>query len=502
MTMAHDLLAEPLLTWRDHDRRRSKATLPGMLALLGSGELADFPRLRAHQFHPWSMFLTQLAVLALRRSGESDPKIPEGAWRDRLLELTGGESEPWCLVVEDLSKAAFFQPAVPEGSIESWKGRADHPDDIDILVTSKGHDVKRGLMPGADVESWVYALVTLQTMEGYSGGKGGYKRVSRMRGGYDTRPRIGITPDHRIAGRFVRDLKVMSGIWAEQLDRGYVENGVKLTWLTPWDGESSLSLRQLSPFFVEICRRIRLEGSSGEYHAVFTTSKNRRCVPEIENGDVADPWIPVEGSKGALTVSRRGFDYRTLTRLLGGDFEPAPTQTLRKEDGDPVTLHAAALARGQGKTQGLHERPVLLAGEARRRLAVAEGRAAVGQRAQQNVLSAEKMRAKVLCPALRQLALGDVVTPDRFHSRVDEMFFRNLFGDLERSDQEAQVAWERALHEAAWAELQIAIECSCVPVARRYRAITEAEDKFRACFAKNFPDAAATLRSEGTEGNA
>src|SRR5437867_10829247 len=154
--MAHDLLVEPILSCRDAQRRRSKTTLPGLLARLGSGELGDFPRVRTHQLDPWCMFLTQLAAIALHRAGQSDPRISEGQWRELLLARTNGTHEPWSLVARDLSKAAFFQPPVPEGIIVGWK-TSGSPDDIDVLATAKSHDVKAGLMPANDVEAWVYA---------------------------------------------------------------------------------------------------------------------------------------------------------------------------------------------------------------------------------------------------------------------------------------------------------------------------------------------------------
>ena len=42
MTMAHDLLEEPLLTWRDRRGNRAMTTLPGILQRLGSGEVGGF----------------------------------------------------------------------------------------------------------------------------------------------------------------------------------------------------------------------------------------------------------------------------------------------------------------------------------------------------------------------------------------------------------------------------------------------------------------------------
>ena len=36
------------------------------------------------------MFLTQLAAIALHHAGETDPRLPETAWKKHLLALTAG----------------------------------------------------------------------------------------------------------------------------------------------------------------------------------------------------------------------------------------------------------------------------------------------------------------------------------------------------------------------------------------------------------------------------
>ncbi|MDA1080123.1 MAG: hypothetical protein O2973_00375 [Gemmatimonadetes bacterium] len=272
-------------------------TLPGIIAKLASGELADFPRVRAHQFHPWSMFLTQLAAIALQRAGKSDPRLSDADWRAMLLGLTDGAREPWCLVVEDLAKPAFFQPPAPEGTTDAWT-RADHPDNIDLLVTSKGHDVKPSLVAANDIEEWILALVTLQTSQGYSGGKGGYKGVSRMKGGYGSRVRVGVSPDHGPSGRFLRDVTVLLGSWNRLIERGHTDGGISLTWVKAWNGESSLAMSQLSPHFIEVCRRLRLERSHDGLACAYTTTHSRLCLPEVENGDVGDPWMCSPRARG------------------------------------------------------------------------------------------------------------------------------------------------------------------------------------------------------------
>lgn len=491
--MQHDLLETPILTWRDSSRRRGTATLPEILSRLASGELGDFPRLRTHQLHPWCMFLTQLAVLALHHAGQSDPRLVEDAWCDLLLGLTEGMHEPWCLVVDDLAQAAFLQPPVPEGALDGWKTRAA-PDDIDVLVTAKAHDVKASLIPGNDVEAWVYALVTLQTTQGYPGR--GYTGIARMKGGYGNRPRVGLAPNHSLAERFLRDVAVLHDAWPALTARGFSDNGVGLVWTQPWDGRASLPLNELAPHFIEVCWRVRCGSDAGRVFCRYTTTENRRCVPEVSNGDVGDPWGPVARDAGLLTVGRRGFHYDLLRRLLfENDFEPAAAQSLRAGDSDLVLLIASAFARGQGKTEGLHERVLTLTGPIRRRLGQPDSRAVVGRRAEDRVASTEAMYRKVLYPALKQLG---AVADDGFDARVDEIFFEHLFVTLDDSDEDARLAWERVLRDLAEAELAHAISRCALPIARRFKVLSAAHGIFAGCLKKNFPDIhAARPQTEG-----
>lgn len=501
--MAHDLLVEPVLSWRDARRRRDIATLPGILARLATGELADFPRVRAHQFHPWCMFLTQLAAIALRRAGKTDPQLSEDQWGSILLELTEGTREPWCLVVDDLCRPAFFQPPVPEGTIEGWS-QSEHPDDIDILVTSKAHDVKSSLISGDDIEAWILALVTLQTMQGYSGGAGGYNGISRMKRGYGSRPRVGLAKSRTPAARFSRDLPVLLETSAIIVKRGFNPSGLGLAWLAPWDGKSSLGMSELAPHFIEVCRRLRCRKAGLAVACAYTTSKSRRSLPEIESGDVGDPWIPIEREGGgALTVGGGGFHYQLLTRILfEGDFEPSAAQALRSGDNDPMLFLAAVMVRGQGKTEGLHERALLLTAGMRNRLGQPDTRAAIGRRAGEYVQQAKKMRSKVLFPALKRISLGENTPEDEFDARVDEVFFDDLFRSLDQEEDDARLTWERRLREISWAELQRAIDRCCVPSARWYQAVSDAEGVFRGSLSKHFPTLVASLQAGTSTGAA
>lgn len=487
MTMVHDLLVDPILSWRDVRRHRSLSTLPGILSHLASGELLDFPRLRAHQLDPFCMFLTQLSAIALHRQKMDDPHLSEETWRDFLLTLSSGQHEPWSLIVDDLSKPAFLQAPVPEGTLEKWKGLAEHPDDIDVLITAKGHDLKGSMLDPSDICLWFFSLVTLQTMQGYPAR--GYYGISRMKSGYGNRPRIGLSPDISLGARFRRDVGVLLKSWPEVLDRGYQDDGVALVWVEPWDGSTSLPMGELAPHFIEICWRVRcclLDGT--RVYCKYTTTKVRRCLAEIETGDVGDPWIPIERDKGALSVGGKGFHYVLLSRLLfGGDFEPAAAQIPVTEDVDPMLFIAWALARGQSKTEGLHKRLIALSGDVRRRLGQPLEKAKLGSRSREAILLVETMWKNVLSPAVQRINQGERIGPT-FDARVDEIFFEHLFATSQMSDEEARLQWLQQLKAIAEQELARAIDRCCVPVARRYKAICASESMFRSLLKKRFPD--------------
>jgi CRISPR system Cascade subunit CasA len=441
------------------------------------------------------MFLTQLAAIGLHRAGQSDPLISEDRWRELFLGLTEGTHEPWSLVVADLSKPAFFQPPVPEGSIDEWSF-SETPDDVDVLVTAKGHDVKPQVIHADEIEAWVYALCTLQTMQGYPGR--GYNGIARMNGGYGNRPRVGLAADHRLSSRFLRDVSVLLHSWQGLLDRGFSDKGVGLVWTQPWDGQGSLAMHELTPHFIEVCQRVRCQTRRHHLSCCYTTTRERRCVPEIDTGDVGDAWIPVERvTRSALTVGKRGLDYRLLARVIfGEDFLRAPAQESRPDDQDPILWLASALARGQGKTEGLHMRALPLTGEVRRKLGRPDDRSVLGRRASQRVVSAATMRTQVLyraladLPLLNQLARERKPMRDRFDSLVDDMFFDHLFETLAMNDDEARIGFDRTLEGLAWGELQRLIDQFSGGDTNRFKAISDAERTFWVALRKNFPDVA------------
>ena len=122
--------------------------------------------------------------MALDRDGKDT--LPDSAdeWGRIIRNLTSDypDDEPWRLVVPDIARPAFMQPPATSPELEKdFKNEVATPDALDMLVTSKNHDLKAAVAGEARTDDWVFALVTLQTMEGF-GGRYNYG-ISRMPSG-------------------------------------------------------------------------------------------------------------------------------------------------------------------------------------------------------------------------------------------------------------------------------------------------------------------------------
>lgn len=365
MTLHYSLLDEALIrTRRVADGQARNYSLPGLLVALNSDEVRDFPALRPHQRHPWHAFLVQLAALALHHAGTDRPFDSEAAWKDALLALTPEHPDgaAWCLVAPN-DRPAFMQAPVPGGSIKDWKNTLYAADELDMLVTSKNHDVKAARMRLGEPDDWVMALISLQTQEGFLGA--GNYGISRMNGGFASRPAIGVVPSGRWGRRWQRDFQTLLANRAELVEQqGLRErNGVGLLWLEAWSGENSRAFASLDPFYIEICRRVRLIRHDNEPSilAITTGSKAARIEAKERNGITGDPWTPVESVAGkALTITAEGFHYRLAAELLfGSRFRQPVMQIPQTSDGPAgLTVLAQGVTRGQGKTEGYHERRI------------------------------------------------------------------------------------------------------------------------------------------------
>lgn len=368
-----NLLSQRLIRVNSADR----LTLPGVLAALVRDEISTFPALRPHQAPSWHMFLVQLAALALvlvlYGAGRRDLPDSETEWAALLRGLTRDfpDDEPWCLIVDDWSKPAFMQPAVPKGVTLS--NDVETADGLDLPITSRNHDIKQTIARAGTAEDWLFAVVSLQTGEGYGGA--GNQGIARMNGGSSSRPMLTLAPLASDNGKqmtvrpgewFRRDVRVLLETREAVLENSaleYADNGLGLTWLAPWAEGDQLRIKDLDLWFIEVCRPVRLWQRTGRIIASKGTSKETRIDAKSHKGSLEDPWAPVHKTENkSFTLGNEGdFHYRTLTELLFSDNWVLPLLARRASFEGPearLGIVAQALARGNSKTGGFRSRIV------------------------------------------------------------------------------------------------------------------------------------------------
>lgn len=488
-----NLLTEALIACRLDDGQRQSFSLPGVLALLANPgqHIESFSALQAHQAHAWHAFTVQLAAMVCLRArvGISDSVCrDENWWRERLRDLAGGESA-WTLLVEDVRQPAFMQPAVPEGTLDFFKSEFVRPDVFDVVVTSKNHDRKTA-RSRASPDTWLPALIASQTMQGYSG-RFNYG-VFRMNGGLGNRPGIGFARPDDLGSWFRDDVTALLTNRKSALEHGFNDQGHSLLWAVPWDGKESLSLSALDPWCVECCRRVRLVLRDGNLLLLQAPTEVARVdVPSDLTGNVGDPWTPVAKTDGkALTLPAEGFSYRRAQDLLfGADWVAPATQQKAQEGG---TWVARTLVRGQGKTEGFHERHIPIGPRVQRLLAEPSSKERLAKRAKEYVADVSAMRSYVLWPALKALS-GEYADPSEvplmaFETEADARFFSHLLEDQHLDDEGvARRSWQRHLCQSAKAILNGVLATAAPGAARRWRRIAEAGSRFNHGLYTHFP---------------
>ncbi|AWN47559.1 type I-E CRISPR-associated protein Cse1/CasA [Methylobacterium terrae] len=484
------------------DGNRAVSTLPSVFAALARNAISSFPALRPHQRHAWHAFLVQLGALALLRAGREAMPEDEETWRDLLRGLTADfpGDEPWCLVAPP-DRPALLQPPIP-GGLKDLKNAVPTPDALDMLVTSKNHDLKSEVMMAAEPDDWLFALVALQTSEGFLGA--GNYGISRMNGGFANRPAFSVVPTTGPVSPVRRDVEALVALRkTEGASTVYAaEGGLGLVWLRPWDGATALPPSELDPLHIEICRRVRLVEEGGRIAARAGGSKVARIVP-IPGGAPGDPWAPTVTDKDGpriLTVDAGGFHYRRIVRLLferEGHALPVLAATLPTDAEEGLVVLARALTRGQGKTEGWHERRLPISRTVYRALRT-RATDAIGRAATERVALAGEIQNRVLKPALLALFQNGPDQVDyqdkganarardllaRFDRAVDATFFEDLWAEVEPdADPDAvRTAWVRRLvNGVAWPLVVEADAGLSKAVGRRWRALVRAEAVFRA----------------------
>ena len=485
----NDLLTEPLFSLRI-DGSAVGASLPGVLASLSRGADVEYLRVRPYQEQGWHCFLVQLAAFAMDRSGVDAPWVEEARWREQLLELSGGP-EAWQLVVDDLRKPAFMQAPIPEGRLGVLKdGPIQRPDDssLDLLFTTRGHDLKGNRFAEPSAEHWVHTLISLQTLAAF-GGRSNYG-VIRMNGGYGSRPMVGLALPW--AQRFAHDTAAWrtayEGPGAARFDRA---EGIGLLWTVPWSGKKSATLATsaLHPAFIEVCRRVRLAEAEGNVVAFRVGTEAPRVDGKLLNGVTGDAWTPVNSEGKSLTV-KGGFAYSSLhTLLFGGEWQMPASVTTTASD-RPSTLEFRALEGGQGETAGFHLRRVDVPKKAMAGFGMVEEDQRFALRSAFQIELVKAVARSALRPAIAALLQGgadeldlrdDRIRPvlQGFERRVDAGYFEQLFRSP-TADPEDHQAWFGAfLEQVAKGAFESATKSLPIPDARRERALAAAESLFR-----------------------
>jgi len=449
------------------------------------------------------MFRVQLAALALGRAGTSEPPQEEGAWRVLLLALTEGAVEPWTLLVKERTRPAFLQPPDPGGL--RWEP-VPTPDALDLLITSKNHDLKAAVLTEAAPEDWVYALMSLQTSEGY-GGRGNFG-IARMNGGFSSRAMLGLAPagpDGRPdpSSWWRRDLGVV--LRDRNAPTVLTRGGVALLWTLPWPEGRQFPAAEMDPLAIEVCRRVRLTEVDGTIQAERAASKASRVEAKAFAGVLDDPWAPVsmkDATPKALTLGEGGrFHYRRIVGLLSEEDWRAPLAARLEENevaGEMVVV-AEALARGNSKTDGLQSRILPIPKRVRRakdfsaRLStiaqtqIAEIKGADAALREAVALYAAGGRYEIVNKPQRLRAAEARARLDAFADRV---FFDYLWARITAMEEgldaqaEATRAFRTALVEAARAELTRAF--GAIPCARIHapRARTRATSRLESALHK------------------
>ncbi len=500
-TLHCNLLQEPLLHYRRAGSgERIACALPELFIAMAHDQVRDFPALRPHQRHPWHAFLVQLAAIALHRAGRTEPFATAQKWQTALLALTPDDLDgaAWCLV-SPVDRPAFMQAPEPSGDISTWKNRLVAADELDMLVTSKNHDLKAARMLRSSPEEWVYALVSLQTQEGFLGA--GNYGISRMNGGFASRCGVGVHPNGRWGKRWMRDMVAMSRHRQALVnDFGFVNfNGHALIWTMPWDGETSLALNSLDPWYIEICRRVKLRQEGG-IKAQVTGSKSARIAAKELNGNTGDSWMPVDSAAAkALTITSRGFDYKLSSELLLGSKyrKPSAQEWLTTDDVEGVHLIAQGVARGQGKTEGYHERRILISRTIRKAFQT-QKTDTLAKLAEERIAAIAEIR-KMLWAALVALfnsGAKDETGKDKdasdtvkeratlfaqpFEAECDAQFFLELTAEIEAEDRDAvRRQWLCDLADRAERVLRSAFDAGPRSGQLRYRAQSAALERLR-----------------------
>lgn len=491
-TTLYDLVGDKILEVRN-DLGTRRLSLPDILELMGEGGDIEFTECRPHQRPALHMFLVQAAVAAILLDGgnPSDARATSETWRRRLLSMAGDDADvAWALIAPH-DRPAFLQAPAPD--IDDFPNTELCPDALTMLVLSKNHMVKQERIRATDDPAlWAYALIELQTMSSF-GGRSNYG-VIRMNGGLGNRPLIAVYDSMRQCDRWLRDVARYTQLLIDNKDgicdtfSGNARSGMAMTWLPPWDGRSQLSMADLHPACIEICRRLRLERAGSNIVArVYNSTSSRIDAPSGLAGITGDPWTPLsDNGKKSLSVGPAGFSVDLLRQLVipsrNSSIRPSPLQRLGEDDRRDMYLYGAALVGGQGKTGGFHEVTLPIPARVVDIFDSQEELDAAGRTASGMVADAEKAHS-ILRHAVAIMAdngrFGKAsarALTVRFRESVKDVFFDHLWRRLDGLPRDA---WIDILTEEANALFESSCQAAPTKSGRFYELLSSASRYLR-----------------------
>lgn len=473
----HSLLDDALFTVRlSGQDSTTKLTLPEVFEALHDETLDEFARLSKWQQRPWHCFLTQLdAIMRLQGKGSTI--------REQLLSLSAGAEEPWRLVVEDQSKAAFMQTAGFDQ--RPGDGELKPVDYLSRVTQAKNFDVKVSDGQKAVPEFMIYGLVELQTSGGF-GGNGLYP-ASRMYGGYSTRSFITATPSLHPSVWHNRDVEMLLQA-ANDID-ALDDDGPGLLWTLPWDGtkDDGLVIHTLHPLFIEVCRFVRI---TPELNVLSKSTKGPRL--KQEKGDNIDRavesalWYPIklDGNSAYSPGPGNVLSYKRLPGLIWGSkgdyelsrgltFDDGATekyivcQVLRRSKTEPDGFFERILKVPTDKTSDLN------GGAANTNDLLEEAKARIS-----DANAAEWALQNALSILVDPNAVGEIRKDMSFHylstftTRTDQRFFEDIWDAVD--DEELRAKWQQFVGQLAADILQEAEDHIPTRGPKRWQCITKA----------------------------
>lgn len=487
-------------------------TLPGVFAALARDEIDSFSALRPHQEPAWYMFLVQLAAMALRHDEAENIFEDEESWLKAIRKLAPKfpADEPWHLVVDDWSSPAFLQPPVHDPN--ALKNHVPTPDYLDVLITSKNHDIKQTLIRNGKPEDWLFALVSLQTTEGYSGQNN--QSISRMNGGAASRSMVTLAPISgstfavpRLGQRFRRDIQVLLNTYENEFNECnlYSRNGICLTWVEPWLEDEQLQIGDLDIWFIEVCRRIRLKNSNTGIYGYKGLSKKTRINAKNLNGSLRDPFAPVHKTKNhSLTISSKGFNYSKLVEILfSGEWQlpvlARPSNIDHKNS--QMCLITSSIVRGNCKTEGFSHRVIPING--RNIISLTENRENINKIAKEQCENVNHFN-KAIGNGLSLAAAGGNnenrkeshykhahEAQQHFEQGVDRIFFKYLWEIADAKEDEIEdvkLRWLKILYNSAQTLFEANLPSIPCSSSFRPRAEFMARRAFIGSIRKNYPE--------------